>query len=192
MAHQTTKVVLKGKLFNTVETRNIFYWGAEASAPLSYSNSVYMTDRVIEIAGYVCAIASKALQFYGVDVYNLVEGDWVALRQLLITQPGLVDGDITSYQTAILATGRTPTKGAIAKKYFPGIAESFTENSNLNWMAMIGFATAVARWIAPINVDGTIWYSGIPSKNSPFTPIHTAIGNSLLSTMRRRKPGYGI
>jgi len=191
MAQQVHKAVLFGKLFNAVEVRNVFYWGADAANPMSYADSAFIIDRVVELEGYARAISVNNLVYYKVETFNLVGTAWVPVRSRLFNDVGNLTADLGSYQTAALATAKTQVKRATGRKFLAGISETVTLDSQITWTGMISFAVFAVRWLAPLLIGTTTWYAGIPSKNSAFAPFTDIIGNALLSTMRRRKPGYG-
>lgn len=192
MPQQVVRVVLKGRLFNVVETRNIFYYGSDRTEPADQNTFGIFADRIQEIAQILKPLLTNKMQFYEISAEAQVGNNWLPIGTRLISEQGLVDGDMTSFQTAAYAFARTGVRRAVGKKYFAGVAEAMTENGRISWLGLFPLVGACVKWLQPIHVGLENWYPGIVSINAAFAPFISLSLPDVLSTMRRRKPGYGI
>ena len=192
MPQQVVKGVLKGTLFSVVQTRNVFYYGANADQPTNDTRD-QVFQRLSDIADAFATLGSPAVNFYESEVFRFATPEWLPMGVASLNVTGEQDdSDITSYQTAGLITATTSVLKAIGRKFIPGIAETRTIDSAMVLAAAQDMAICLVEYLTTFQSQNQVWYPGIPSKNSEFAPFIGASFASLLSTMRRRKPGYGI
>jgi hypothetical protein len=192
MSQQIIKLTLKGTLLNAVQTRNVFYYGADTTTP-GGQQADELGVQVEDIAADVVDIAAPAINFYQIDSSYWDGVAWQPIQEVTIDQTGGNTGsDMSSYQTSGLMRATTSVLKAVGRKFIPGIAESVTQDSQFIQGVAIYLVQLLADYIATVQVQFVNWYPGVPSKNSAFAPFTSATFSSLLSTMRRRKPGYGI
>ena len=194
MANYRIKLVLKGRLANSVETRNIFQWSREGDDVIDddFNNINTKMDNILDdIVPHI----NTAMSFYAYEFWYSVGGDdWVFKREDTVTYDGEEIEDFASYQTAVLWVLKTGVKRAIGKKFFPGIDELATGDGLLLAGTLVDFALALTHFLTPVSFGfpQRTWYPSLECKASIAQPINAGSVGSILSTMRRRKPGYGI
>jgi hypothetical protein len=191
MAQQVLKVVVKGRLLTTIETRNVFYWGMDSTETVQ-SDADAVADTLDEALSTLLPVLNEAWTCYGYDFYRLNEGWFEPFYAISKALQGEEVVDMTSFQTAVLATMKTSVKKMIGRKFFPGIDELFTGDGSIMGDAVTAFGAALVALMTPVDNSNKRWYWGTTGKGSVFAPFTSATVGSILSTMRRRKPGYGI
>lgn len=191
MSQQIIKVVVKGKILSSVETRNVHYYGADTTTP----GATQGTDLENAVGGYYNTLGgslSSSWTCYGLDSYYWDGTWWNPLHSQTVSQPGAAGGDLTAFQIAALVTFKTAIRKCLGKKFIPGIPEGSTTNGSVTGGLLTALGTFATSCLASVTIAGVNWYPGVPSKNSVFAPFISGTVGTILSTMRRRKPGYGI
>jgi hypothetical protein len=192
MAQQVIRLILKGQILGVVETRNMFCYGHDGVAPVAddFSNC---RSGLMQGLEYVRPWLSGHWGFYAIQKQHLVENEWVDDGDFVESNTGGGSGDLSSFQAACLFIGKTGVKRMVGKKFIPGVDESNTWAGGIGISWMVGCVAACAAWLTPVTaVGGGYWYLGVHGKGSVFAPFTSMAVSNLLSTMRRRKPGYGI
>lgn len=195
MPQQVVQVVAKGRLLGTVEIRNMFYYGCNTSI-VDTSVGDALAAQIQTLYGDLINDLWDGFEIYEIqtNVWDSEQLYWQPLTNSLYS--GLVgaqDGDMSSFQTAILMGARTIIKAARGRKFLAGVAEMFTLDGQIAGDIIARMADVLVDYLSPVDITGRgMWYPGIVSKNSPFAPFLGGWFGNILSTMRRRKPGYGI
>lgn len=188
----TVRAVVKGRLAYSVETRNMFEATTNDLTTLSAEQTV-LSAWIAAIYAPFASILATAWAAYEVEWQIPITGGWQTASIIPVSFAGTVQGDFSSFQTAVLLIAKTMTKRVMGKKFFAGLSESTSTGGLLTSGALVYCATALAAWITPFNTSGTgLWYPGVTDKSGTFAPFIGGTVGSILSTMRRRKPGYGI
>jgi hypothetical protein len=194
MAQQVIKLVWKGLLLSSVETRTMFYYGCDTGAP-SMDDAAALATAVRYGLGYFNTHQTTEFHYYEVEAFFLnMLGDWITFYVHPETQAGLAEDDISAFQVAALVSAKTSVFKARGRKFLPGITEASTESGEITDATRTHLLEFLNVYLASVNVPATgrTWFPGVVSKNSVFAPFSSGNVSSFLSTMRRRKPGYGI
>jgi hypothetical protein len=191
MPSKVIRAVVKARLDNAVETRNVFNWGADGG---EYSEALgtAIAAKLGVMYDEVRDVTSWRWVGYAVELLHQVEGHWVPLAEISWNHTGNSTVDFNSFQSAVLLIAKTGTFRAIAKKYLAGITDTNVVTGSVIPGAISAYMRFCSAWLLPIVVEGVSWYPGIVSKNSAFAVLTSALVGSILSTWRKRKPGYGI
>ena len=194
MSQQVIKLVWKGLLLSAVETRTMFYYGCDTGTP-SVDDATELNSWTRAALGDVLPFLVDDFHWYECEAfYQITGGHWMTFYTHAETLAGTVATDISAYQIAALVGARTATLKARGRKFLPGVAEASTLDGEVNSSFRSALITFAANYIRSVNVPATgrTWFPGVVSKNSAFAPFNSSTVGSFLSTMRRRKPGYGI
>lgn len=184
--------MLKGRIFGIVETRNMFCWGHDGNTPVT-DDFAALEGRLAGMLAYALVYINTGWSSYEIERQHLVEGEWINDGTVSTVLQGGATGDMSSFQTSWLFIGYTAVKRMIGKKFLPGLDEASTFAGGVTPLAMAGGAAMIAAWLMPVGaVGGGYWYPGITGKGSVFAPFVSMVVENILSTIRRRKPGYGI
>lgn len=186
------KAVVKGHL-TIVETRNVHYYGCFMDSPNWGDVATQVHTMLSGMYTDLSATLAQALAFYEIEYFRKSEAQWFPVSVHTFVQTGALVDDISSYQTAALVTARTSVLRAIGKKFIPGISETRTVGGAIGSILATALLSYAADYITPVDDSAAnTWVPGVVSKNSAFAPFVSASVGTILSTMRRRKPGYGI
>jgi len=187
------RAIVKGRLAATVETRNMFE--AECTTQnINWANEQASFEAwVLGIYNAILPALSNLWLAYSIQFQEYVTGSWSDLAEVAFGPGGGVNGDMEEFQSAVLFTARTGGLKILGKKFFAGIAKSSTSGGSLTAGALVYCATALLAYITPFySTAGHWWNPGVMSKSGVFWQFIGGSVGSILSTMRRRKPGYGI
>jgi hypothetical protein len=188
------KAVVKGRIGSAVETRNIWYAGCDEMSLQYLAGDVDGFETYLDdIYSNMVVITHNLVTFYEYE-FSTWDGEEFQYHSRV---PKALQGtevvDLSSYQAAILFTFNTAVKKMRGRKFFPGVDELMTELGALTLDALATCAQVVTMAITGFEgAVGREWFPGIPGVGSPFAPWLTGSVGTILSTMRRRKPGYGI
>ena len=195
MAQEIVRAIAKGRLLGVVETRNMFYFGQANVTPDSEVGNA-LASQVAGMFGVVQDVLWDGWSLYEIETarWKVDEQFWAPLTSAIITGfSGTQNGDMSSFQTAVLIGAKTSVKAARGRKFLAGIAELYTLDGSIIGDALTSAAAFLILYLSPVPVAGRgTWVPGIVSKNSIFAPFVSGWIGNILSTMRRRKPGYGI
>lgn len=189
------KAVLKGRLFLSIETRNIFYYGSQINSYSDYINSDYaaVDSAMDSIASILRSVCCSALNYYEFDLYSWDGEHWLLHVEVpIIDGEGLLTEEGLPSQVAILLKFATGAFRMIGHKYLAGVTEPSQEDGIVVGTVLTDLVDVGVEMMASIAVGGRVWYPGIPGKSSAFAPFTACIIHDVLSTMRRRKIGVGI
>jgi hypothetical protein len=196
MAQQVAKVVIKGLIAGVVETRNIFYYGRDAANPPSTQAFSDITNFLnTQVFGMLQDFLASQFALYSAAwYYRDVEGHWIPNGETGLSLSGGAEIEFSAYQIAGLMGAATSVLKARGRKFIPGLAESATALGRLTLAAAGAFLQAAIAYITPVNsgFPNEVWVPGIVSKSAIFAPFTSSYVGAILSTIRRRKPGYGI
>jgi hypothetical protein len=195
MSQQVIKIVAKQLFLGSVEVRNVWYYGCDATG-------VQPDD----VAGCVAAIKNfynyalpdlqtSNITTYGYDTYTW-DGTthWLPHAGVSDTSAGSAIAEFSSFQTAALMTFVTGVMKCRGRKFFAGITEDQTLLGSIGVSMLATMVSWVPTLLAPVFVLTTLntWYPGTMRKAWAFAPWLSGSVSALLSTWRKRKPGYGI
>lgn len=191
MPQQIVKVVVKGRLLGSVETRNVHYYGADTTTP-SATEGTALEGKVGAAYSALAASLCDVYNIYGLDSYFWNVNWWQPLHSTTVNYTGSDASDMASFQTAALCVFKTAVKKCLGKKFIAGIPEDKMTDGSLVAPMVATLVTFIGAIMNAEVIGGVSWYAGVPSKNSVFAPFISGTVGTILSTMRRRKPGYGI
>jgi hypothetical protein len=194
MAQQVIKLVVNGSIFSATQTRLSFYYGRDA-LNVTDDDIHVCVDALHTLFSDACAIIDPSTMFYSCDAYVLdVEGKWRKRTSTTWNQPGYGGGGLVAFQVAALIEATTQLFRARGRKFFPGVAQDSTLDGSLTGEALLYVAQVAYDYVSPVFdiTTGHEWFPGTVSKRAIFVPFVSGIVGTILSTIRRRKPGYGI
>ena len=195
MSQQVIKLVVRGSLLGAVQTRMAFYYGRDAST-VEDADIQVCVDAIETMLHDACPILTNETLFYACDAYVLdKEGHYVKRPGAIWSLHGAdTNNDMTAFQISALIEAGCQVWRARGKKFLPGISEYFTLAGSLSIDALLYLIQVAFDYIAPVyDINtGHEWFPGVPSKRAVFAPFVNGAVGSVLSTIRRRKPGYGI
>jgi hypothetical protein len=173
----------------------MFYYGQAGQVPDTLTG--------ITLAGHIGTMFQDLCNFlwHGWSLYEVETKRWDVDAQywsplsntVISTVQGEQSGDMSSFQTAILIGAKTAVKAARGRKFIAGAAELYTLDGAITGELIVAVAAFLVSYLSAVPVSGRgTWVPGIVSKNSIFAPFISGWFGNILSTMRRRKPGYGI
>lgn len=193
MALQIEKAIVKGRLFNSVETRNIYHYSCEGTVRMSEIEKGNLEGQLDEIYAAWSSMSNSNFVVYEYEFQYWDGEEWQPDVTIAKNILGTETVDLSSFQAAILFVGRTVTKSVIARKFFPGVDELFTELGAVAVGALI-YTTAIAGYMLE-TITGDLFREWFPCTHSGqylSSPVVSWVVGQVMSTMRRRKPGYGI
>lgn len=189
------KSVLKGRLIQSVEVRNVFYYGSMINDFSDYVSTDYgaVHQGLDDIASNLKAVTSDQLAYYAFDSYKW-DGEHFVLHEEvpIVSGEGLQIDEPLPSQVAMLLKFSTSAFRMIGHKYFAGLCEDGQASGVLDSAVLTNLLDVGAAIMESRAVGGRVWYPGIPGKSSQFAPFTSCIIHDLISTMRRRKIGVGI
>lgn len=189
------KSVLKGRLFNSIETRNVFYYGSQINNFADYVTSDFgaVHQGMDDIASNLTPVTCSTMLYYAFDSYYWDNEHWILKEEVpIIDGEGLQPTDPLPPQVAMLLKFSTTAFRMIGHKYFAGLVEPHQNSGQILGEALVMLIDVGAAIMDSRAVGGRVWYPGIPGKSSAFAPFTSCIIHDMLSTMRRRKAGVGI
>jgi hypothetical protein len=122
---------------------------------------------------------------------------WVVDRDLgdeTLTWEGASANDVMPNQMAAVITASTARPKVHGRKFFPFFVESSANAGDLIAGAVTALTAAAALWLTPLGLGGNNYlYAMVPSTTDGASlPLTSAQVNSIMGTMRRRKPGVGV
>lgn len=194
MPVEQLRVIAKGRLAGAVETRNIFDYSSEGSTPTN--------EDIANVWGQVAQgvfstalfdILAPAFAIYEFETQHKQGDDWVTVDSHPDTRVGGSLSEFVAFQTAFRIGAKTGAKRVRGSKFFAGLAEGAISGGSLTAGALAVAADIALAYILPVEgTDGRLWYPGVVTKTGGIAQFVSATADSILSTMRRRKPGYGI
>lgn len=187
------KVVLRGVLFSTIQTRNVFYVSSNVAAELSTIRAdmaAWMDDLLTPIMPFVTTgWASYEIDIYG---WSASPPGWVYQTGTAFGASGTSSSDGLPSQVAAVVIAKTGIKKTFARKFIAGL----TENTNIAGMvssaAVSALLTFATTWIQGYEGTTVTYESGTWRKNNTFASFTEALVDTIFGTMRRRKLGVGI
>jgi hypothetical protein len=189
------KGVLKGRLFNAIEVRNVFYYGCALNSyyDVGTGDIDAIHERLADVASQAKVVAMYSLNYYATAIYNWDGEHWILYGEYQIDETGLLtDQDALPSQIAMLLRFTTGAFRMIGHKYLAGLGEACQAAGILNGNTLDALIAVGAAIMEDAGYMGHIWHPGIPGKSSAFAPFLSCLIPDLLSTMRRRKLGVGI
>lgn len=185
------RAVVKGSIASLVQIRHVFTADLVEGGSDTYLSmwQIYLNILFTE----VCQMLSGQVVYTDFETYIPVAGQWVLLNQSVMAASGAEGGDYLPNAVAAVLLGVAAGSRHVGRKFFSGIAETFTANNVLTGAA-VGFAAqSLIDYITPYNgIFGGTMTPGTVDKTGTFHPFVGGIVSSLLGSMRRRKPGVGI
>lgn len=195
------RCIAKGRLFGAVETRNMYTYRLESANTTDADIATALAD-AIQTGVYetIQDVLVNDFTIYSFEIQKRVvpAGEeppyWTTIAEIPSTFTGAASTDIVSYQNAALLTLKTLGKRAIGRKFLPGLSEADTTDGQIAAARLSLFAQVVTNMLASVIPAGAggLLYPGVLNKLGTFYRFTSGIVGNILSTMRRRKPGYGI
>lgn len=192
---RTYQAILKGQLFGTVETRNMYVWSTNAQQNMDSYFCINVQSKLTAMYSAIGTWINSAFwDSYGLQV-KVWDGE--AWEPIYETAFSLADhttnqGDCIGYQPSILVRMTTAAFKVAGRKFLPGFTEGATLNGVLVAQALTDLASYVLEWLTPIDMVGETAYAGVMGKGNVFHAFNGGVTGNILSSLRRRKPGYGI
>lgn len=186
------RVIAMGQLFGSVETRNMFEYGTDSVTSLSDPDAQSLVDQVIAILQTVQNVTISTFQYYGFEVHYWSEGHWQPYKRYPVSIVGAGSATSATFQNAGLITAGTQWLRTRARKFIPGLAVTSAINGAWQISVLNAMANYLVLWLSPVTGEQGVWYPGVKRKDGVFAPITGGLVGNIISTMRRRKPGYGI
>lgn len=193
------RVVEKSRLFGTVEVRNMFTYALTSANCTDEEISEALSTQVDTIFGNIKALCSNQWATYGDEIQKWypaaggLPGYFLTYDTHNLLKTGELGTDITGYQPAILYVLKTAAKRVLGRKFFAGLAEAQTTNGAMAATAAAQLAATLVEILSTVNMGaGGAAAPGVLDKTGVFRPFVGGIAGNIISSMRRRKPGYGI
>lgn len=193
------RVIVSGRLIGTVETRNMFGYVLEAANATEEEIAVALEDHVY--VGFTELVLGLSNQWtlYRTETQKWhppvapEDGYWQTYHLTARNLTGTETGDITGYQPAALIVLKTLGKKVMGRKFLAGVAEPSTELGAIvgSLVTKLGVFLIHMMDFVVMGVGGEA-VPGVLSKSGIFYKFVGGTVGSILSSMRRRKPGYGI
>ena len=192
MPDNIRRVILKGRLFGTVETRNMFCYRLHGVA-IEPTATTYLYSQISAIALQAAPMLASAWATYEMEMQTLVGHQWYPLGVEALVIGGANSEDPAGYQPAVLLRAITGALKVVGRKYFAGISENMTLAGALNSSALVAAAATLAAYLEVVSLGGeNSWNPGVVDKLWNFREFLGGTVGTIISSMRRRKPGYGI
>ena len=187
------QVVLRGRLFGTVETRNVFYVRTGDAYPaqqVMIDMGAWLTAMWTPMLG----LLSNLWHSYQVDLSKRVQGTpgWVPVLQFALGIQGASSGDMLPSQMAAVWVAKTLVRKTFSRKFIAGVTEAQSNSTQLITSAISDLADAMSVWIAGYEAQSVSYESGLWAKNNTFVPLFQGTVDAIMGTMRRRKQGVGV
>lgn len=185
------RAILKGHLFGTVQTRNMF------TAQVALNEG----DTDIDIwSGYIGPMMTAIRPYMGsvwtieqMEIQVRESGIWYTTTEQPYDWNGTASGDQIANTVAAVFVGVVSLYHAHGRKFWSGLAETAVNGNTLTSPAVAAFASAAAMYVSTYtSSNGGYVQPGIIGKDNLFHAFVSGFVSSLLGTMRRRKPGLGI
>jgi hypothetical protein len=185
------RAILKGHLFGTVATRNMFVCDLSISEGDSEYNCFdeYLTPMLTAIRGYLAAGWTTET----LEIQARSGSTWFTNEEVPYAFFGQGQGDQLANAVAAVFIGKVTALHAHGRKFWSGLNETAVSGNSLVAGAVSAFAAGCALYIAPLTTTlGSNVQPGIIAKDGNFHSFTSGFVSSLLGSMRRRKPGLGI
>lgn len=193
------RAIVKGRILGTVETRNMFGYvltsanATETEIAVALEGAVegmFDAFKVHFWSGYQI-FGSETQKWY--PAIGQTPGYWLGYHSHNASITGTGSGDLVSFQSAALLVFKTGVKRVLGRKFIAGMIESETAQGSWTSAAINPLVTFVASMLASVTFGtGGVAQPGVLDKTGAFHQYTTGTVGSIISTMRRRKPGYGI
>lgn len=191
--------IVKGRILGSVETRNMFTYGLSSANATETEVAVgiesALEDTMDSMAGHLC----NAWSMYECEVQKWhpqvlqTPGYWLGYHTHGHSVTGESVSDLAGYQPAIFFLLKTGFKKTVGRKFFAGVAEEYTTAGAFSATMLAALASDLAALLLPVTFGaGGAADPGVLDKNGIFRPFTSGVVGSIISSMRRRKPGYGI
>lgn len=193
------RVVAKGRIANAVEWRGMFAYHLTSANATEDEIAQALEDKIASMYATIFGVLSNQLTLYETETQKWHPaaggnpGYWLGYHSSLRSHTGSIATDITGFQPAILVLLKTAVKKVLGRKFIPGLAEAYTA-AGLLTSPMVTAAATFAADMLDVVVAGAGGGAapGVLMKDGTFTEYLSTTVGSIISSMRRRKPGYGI
>lgn len=194
------RVIASGRLFNVVETRNMFSYVLVAANGTDDQCAVALEAQIASMFNNLKSALSHHFEVYQTETQKWYPtpgqtnvGYWQTYHVTTQAIVGTLVSDIIAYQAAVLITLKTAAKKVLGRKFLAGM----TEDNTTDGLLVAGMVTVVGQFLtamlAPVVFGaGGDAHPGVMDKTGTFREFLGGKVGSIISTMRRRKPGYGI
>jgi hypothetical protein len=186
------RIVVKGHLFGTVSTRNMF------TGSVSLSEGETITDLCGEyLSGMWTPLQPMLTPNTTWDTAAIenrsTEGEWVPQTEFALGWHGTASGDQIANFVAAVLIGKSSAFKSVGRKFFSGLGEGYVDGNSLTASGLIIMATVCAAYVSQASLTGGSTFTpGVLTKAGGFASFVSGFVSSLLGTVRRRKPGLGI
>jgi len=195
------KVFLELVLADGTIAQNVFHMKAyfaddQTDAAVSAAVEGYIEDIYTELSTYLADDFTINPSWLQKVAWDPVGAKWAVTSLVDIFTPSFVHtntDDPFPNQMAAVMTGNTYEPRARGRKFVMGLVETAADAGNLVTAAVVDLVAAVAVYISQVAVStGNNLAPGVPDADSDYFRIFTdGIANTILGTMRTRKPGVG-
>lgn len=193
------RVVYKSRLVASVECRNMFgYVLTSANA----TETQVATGLETKVEGLFTALAtqldnlwvgyeSETQKWY--PAVGGTPGYWLGYHTHTVSTTGSFNAQLAGYQPAALLLFKTGFKRVMGRKFLAGVSAG----NVVDGLLYSGFVTALGTFIVGM-LDtvtfgaGGVATPGVLDKTGSFRPYLSGAVSNIVSSMRRRKPGYGM
>lgn len=187
------KMVVKGRLAGTVETRNMFTYEQPTGSSTDAASHIAMRAGLAILYNDLMPLIASVFDTYSIESHKYSTGHWYPVTESAFTHAGSVVADFESFQTATLILAKTAALRTVGRKFFAGVTKNCTLDGAMTTAALAVMATILVDYLATLSGTGSDTYvPGVLDKVGIFRPFVGGSVGTLLSSMRRRKPGYGI
>lgn len=193
------RVVCKGRLAAVVETRNMFSYTLTSANATETEIAVALETKVEQMMGNLSAQLSNFWSVYESETQKWhppvggAPGYWLGYHTHANVGAGSLAVDPAGYQAAALVLLKTGAKRVMGRKFIAGIPETMTTNGAITGALLTALGTFAAAMLDSVACGaGGLLKPGVLAKNGSFVQFNSSTVGSIISSMRRRKPGYGI
>lgn len=185
------RAIVKGHLFGTVQTRNIFV-GRVALSEGDTSSDMWV-GYVAHMLNNIMSYMASSYTIETLEVQTLLGGKWFTASEVSFPWTGDISGEQIANLVAVVFIGVVSGFHMHGRKFWSGIAETYSNGNSLAAAAVASFATAAAFYVTPYtSTHGGSLIPGVIGKDGNFHSFSAGFVSSLFGSMRRRKPGLGI
>lgn len=185
------RAIVKGHLFGLVSFRNMFVGSTttvapdrDSTAPLEYVQRFYTP-----ILGSI----SNAVTFETLQCQKFVAGVWEDYEEVTMTISAIGNQPVMPNSSAIVLVGKGGGRLGHGRKFISGLLQANIVGNSMTAGALAAFSAALVNYITSYTTTaGSSFAPGFLDKTGNFHLFISGYVDSLIGSMRRRKPGLGI
>jgi len=185
------RAVVNGMIASTVVTKTVFT-AQVTRTPGEEINEVW-DPYIGSTLGPLMQIVSPVWAATTYDVYTRVGDQWELIDTVTFNMAGTSSGDQLANAVACVLIGKCQGIRKFGRKFVSPLTESVVAGNALVSAGMVAAAEGLLAYITPVTtLLSSVLIPGVVSHNGDFHPFVGGVVSSLLGSIRRRKPGYGI